>query len=321
MGRIYVRMFVLGVIVALSSFAGKASATDVVDKVIIVVNEEVVTQREYDRAFLPVKQEIENNFKGEELQERLKVAEQGIKDHLINTKLAISIAKKEKIKIDEKELTDRIDKIKAYYGSEQDFLMALNEKGTNFSEFERDIREQMLAQKLVQEKVSASIVVTPGEIRELYEKNLDQLVAPKQAQVRTIMVRKTDDRKDEDSRKKMEEILAEAKKTKDFAALAKEKSEGPYAAEGGDMGYVMPGQTVDEIDGVIFSLNKGQVSDVVETEIGYHIFYIEDMKEPRTLEFAEVNDFLREQLFMRKFQEELVKYLKENREKAYISYK
>jgi len=147
------------------------------------------------------------------------------------------------------------------------------------------------------------------------------MIAPKQAKVRTIMVRKTDDRKDEDSRKKMESILPKAKKTDDFASLAKEESEGPYSDEGGDMGYIMPGQTVDEIDSVIFSLTKGEVSDVVETPIGYHIFYIEDMREPRTLELAEVSDFLREQLFMRKFQEELVKYLKENREKAYISYK
>lgn len=321
MARKHAKILLPALAAAVVFFVSSACRADVVDRVIIVVNDEVITQRDYDRAFIPVKQGIENNFEGEELEARLKAAEEGIKDHLINAKLAISLAKKENVQIDEEELSSRIETIRSYYGTEQEFLVALRARGTNRSEFEKEIREQMLAQQLVQEKVSSKIVVTPGEIRELYEKNKDQMVAPLQVKVRTIMLSRTGERGDESSKREMAKILEEARKTKDFAALAEKRSEGPYAGEGGDMGYILPGQTVDEIDSVVFSLQQNEVSEIVETPIGYHIFYAEDIREPRTLEFAEVNDFLREQLFMHKFQEELVKYLQENREKAYISYK
>jgi peptidyl-prolyl cis-trans isomerase SurA len=321
MVRKYAKMLLPALAAALVFFISSACRADVADRVIIVVNDEVITQREYDKALIPVKQGLESNFEGEELEARLKAAEEGIKDHLINAKLAISLAKKENIQIDEEELASRIETIRSYYGTEQEFLVALRERGTTLSEFEKEIRDQMLAQQLVQEKVSSNIVVTPGEIRDLYEKNKDQMEAPLQVKVRTIMLRRTGERGDEASKREMEEILSEARTTKDFASLAEKTSEGPYADEGGDMGYIIPGQTVDEIDSVIFSLEQGDISEVVETPIGYHIFYAEEIRQPRTLEFAEVNDFLREQLFMHKFQEELVKYLKENREKAYISYK
>ena len=292
------------------------------DRILIVVNDEVVTQREFDRVFIPIKKNIELKFSGLELEAKLKEAEDGVKDHLINAKLATSLAKKKKIAIDEEELKRRIETIKkTYYPSEQEFLMALNDRGTNMSEFEKEIREQMLAQKLIQDEVSSTIVVTPGEIKEFYDEKIDELIAPKQAMVRTIMMRKQEERSDVDSKKKMEKVRKKVKKTDDFSSLAMEVSEGPYAENGGDMGYIAVGQTVPEIDSVIFALKPGEVSEIVETPIGYHIFVVQEIKESRTLELAEVDEFLREQIFMKRFQEGLVKYLAEKRKEAYISYK
>lgn len=303
-------------------YPANVSVAQSLDRIVIVVNDEVVTQREYDRVFMPIKRNLEQNFEGEELAAKIKEAEAGVKDHLVNAKLATSLAKKKKIAIDEEELTRRIETIKkAYYGSEQEFLMALSERGTNLSEFEKEIREQMLAQKLVHEEVAATIVVTPGEIKELYDEHKDEMVAPKQVLVRTIMVKKQEGRSEEDTRKKIEDVRERAIKDGDFSALAMEMSEGPYSKEGGYMGYIAAGQTVPEIDKVIFSLKVGEVSQIVETPIGYHIFLVDEIAESRLLELAEVNDFLREQIFMKKFQEGLVEYLKEQRKEAYISFK
>ena len=103
--------------------------------------------------------------------------------------------------------------------------------------------------------------------------------------------------------------------------LAREKSEGPFAESGGDMGYVVQGQLLDEMDQTIFSMKKGETSDVVETQVGYHIFLVEDIQEPRPYELAEVNDFLKDQLHRKKFQENLIEWLEEKRKNAYISYK
>jgi len=298
------------------------SGAEMVDKVIVVVNDEVVTQREFDRAFDPIKKTYEDNFKGEELQRRLEQAREGLMEQLINSKLAISLAKKEKVEIDEQELTERIGTIKSYYGSEPEFLQALSARGTNLTEFEKEIKDQMLAQKLVEKEVTSKIVVSPAEIKDLYQKNQEKLVAPEQVKVRGIMVRKTgDEEEDAQKKKKIEGISKELEKGKDFGTVATESSEGPYAKNGGDMGYISRGQTLEEIDEAIFSIDKGNKSDIVETNIGYHIFLVEDKMDTRPLEYAEVADFLKQQLYMKKFEEELMKWLEEKRKNAYISFK
>ena len=293
----------------------------VVDKVIVVVNDEVVTQREFDRVFEPIQRNLEASLQGDELAARLEEARKGVLEQLVNSKLTISIAKKDNIKVDEEEIAERTDKIKSYYGSEEVFLKALNEKGTNLTEFEQEMRDQMLAQKLVEQEVSPRIVIPPAEIRELYDKNTDKLMAPETRKVRGIMVRKGEGDAEAASREKMEIIIGELKGGKDFSAVAVERSEGPYAPKGGEMGYVTRGQLIKELDDAVFTTGEGKNSDVVESSVGYHVFLVEEIQTERQLEFSEVSEFLREQLYMRKFQEELLAWLKQKRKNAYISYK
>lgn len=293
----------------------------VVDRVIVVVNDEVVTQREFDKTYYPIKEQHESRFKGEELERRLKEVKEAVLEQLINSKLVVSLAKKKKIEIDENELRNRIDKIKEYYGSQEAFLQALNAKGTNLTEFEQEIREQMLAQKLVDQEVASKIVVTPAEVRDLYKKNKEKFVAPNRVKVRSIMIRKTDDETLDQAHKRIEEIVADLKKGKDFAALAAKRSEGPYRDNGGDMGYIVPGQMLEEIDKVIFSLKKQELSDIVQTHVGFHVFLVEDIEKSRLLEINEVSDFLRQQLYMKRFEENMINWLEAKRKNAYIAYK
>ncbi|MFC1548419.1 peptidylprolyl isomerase [Candidatus Omnitrophota bacterium] len=308
-------VFVCAFAVAMVAYAG------MVDKVIVVVNEEVITQREFDRVFVPIKESFEQNFKGEELDRRVEEAKKGLLEQLINAKLAVSLAKKQNVKIDEDELEQRIEKVRGFYGTEEEFLVALNEKGTNLTEFEKEIREQMLAQQLVQKEVGSRIVIAPKEVQQLYEKNKDKLVTPHTVKVRGIMIRKPEVAGDKTGRKKMERIINKLKKGRQFAAMAKENSEGPFAKNGGDMGYIPQGQMLPEIDKVIFDIKKGEISEMIETPVGYHVFLVEDIKSPQPLEYQEVSDFLKNQLYMRQYQQKLYEWLSEKRKNAYISYK
>ena len=300
---------------------GNISSAEVLDKVIVKVNSEVITQREFDRVFIPVKTNYEANFKGEELEKRIEEVRGSILQQLINTKLAVSLAKKQKVKIDESELQSRIDKIKSYYGADETFLQALGEKGTNLSEFKSEIREQMMAQKIVEQEVASRIVVTPAEINDIYQKNKEKMVTPRRAKIRGILIRKKEGTADDTAKSKMDEVYAKLEKGRNFNTLAKNYSEGPYAEKSGDMGFVVPGQLMKEMDTAIFSTKKGNTTDIVETRLGYHVFLVEDIEEPKNLQLEEVSDFLRGQLFKKKFEEALKKWLEEKRKNAYISYK
>ncbi|MDD3088497.1 MAG: peptidylprolyl isomerase [Candidatus Omnitrophica bacterium] len=301
--------------------AEDARSAETVDKVLVVVNEELVTQREFDRVFGPIKEAYEKNFEGEELAQRIEEARVGVLDQLVDAKLVVSLAKKNNVKIDDDELKKRIDTVKAYYPSEEDFLKALSDKGTNLTEFEREIKDQMLAQEYVNKEVSSKINVTPGEISELYEKNKDRLVAPVRVQLKGILVRKGEGIDTEAAKKKISDIETELQGGADFAAVAREKDEGPYAAEGGEIGFVVPGQMIPEIDQVVFKMSPGQTSPIIETAIGYHIFKVEDKQEARPMELSEVEEFLRMQIFRKKFEETLIKWIEEKKKNAFISYK
>ena len=292
-----------------------------VDKVIVVVNDEVVTQREFDRAFGPIKASYEANFKGDELNRRITEARRGLLEQLINSKLAISLAKTEDVTIDQAELDTRVGKVKSFFGSEDEFLKALDSKGTNLTEFQKELSDQMLAQKLIEKEVSSKINITPGEVKDLYEKNQAQLVSPQRVRLKGILIRKGEGIDADAAKEKIFEVQTDLENGADFTAIATEKSEGPFAANGGDMGFIVPGQTLKEIDEVVFSLKPGERSQVVETAVGYHIFLVEEIQEPRKMELQEVSDFLKEQIFMRRFEQELKTWLDEKRTKAYVSYK
>ncbi|MBL7072261.1 MAG: peptidylprolyl isomerase [Candidatus Omnitrophica bacterium] len=314
------RSFVsLAVLLGFSIGLANSSHAEIMDKVLVVVNEEVVTQRDFDRIFVPIEKNFMTTYEGKELERQLETARAALLEQLINSKLTISLAKDAEVEIDEEELQSRIGKVRAYYDSEETFLQVLNAKGTNLTEFNKEIREQMLAQAFVEQEISEKIVVSPVELKDLYNKNKEKFVAAHKVKVRSIMIRKTKDR--EMDKAKIDGIIEELKRGRNFVDFAKEASEGPYAAEGGDMGFVSRGQVLEEMEKAIFSTKVGEVSAAIETHIGFHVFLIEEIQKPRTLSFSEVSDFLREQLYMKRFEENLVEWLKEKRENAYIAYK
>ena len=109
-----------------------------------------------------------------------------------------------------------------------------------------------------------------------------------------------------------ERIRKEAASGKDFAALAKEHSQGPGAADGGDIGEVDRGQMQEEFEKAVFSLKPGQVSDVIETETGFHIIKVEQRAGEAHQPLAEVKDDIREKLYRENMEQRYDRWLKED---------
>jgi peptidyl-prolyl cis-trans isomerase C len=121
-----------------------------------------------------------------------------------------------------------------------------------------------------------------------------------EVRARHILVEKEEDAK---------AILAELKKGADFAQLAKQKSKDPGASEGGDLGYFTKDQMVPEFATAAFKLEKGQISDPVKTQFGWHIIKVEDKRKRQLPEFDKVKDQI-ETFVQRKAQVEFVTKLR-----------
>jgi len=132
---------------------------------------------------------------------------------------------------------------------------------------------------------AAKVKVTDDEIKDYYEKNLKQFETPEEARARHILI--TPDPKEADREKakadakaKADRLLNELKTGASFAKLAKANSDDPGSAKlGGELGWFPRGVMVKSFEAAVFSLKKGELSPVIETEFGYHIILLEEKRE------------------------------------------
>ncbi len=142
-------------------------------------------------------------------------------------------------------------------------------------------------------KFEGEVKVTEKEIESYYEYNADMYQQPKQVKARHILFKVGQDDAEEVKakvKKRAEKVLLKARKGEDFAALAKEYSEGPSKSQGGDLGYFKAGQMEAPFEEAAFALKKGEISDLVETRFGYHIILVEDVKEAGMTPLEEVRE-------------------------------
>ncbi len=142
-------------------------------------------------------------------------------------------------------------------------------------------------------KFEGEVKVTEKEIESYYEYNADMYQQPKQVKARHILFKVGQDDAEEVKakvKKRAEKVLEKARKGEDFAALAKEYSEGPSKSQGGDLGYFKAGQMEAPFEEAAFALKKGEISDLVETRFGYHIILVEDVKEAGMTPLEEVRE-------------------------------
>lgn len=136
-----------------------------------------------------------------------------------------------------------------------------------------------------------SAQVSDNQIRQEYQDNMDSYRLPERVQVRHILI-KTQGKPKEDVPKlkaKADDLLKQLHSGANFADLAKKNSEDPGSAEkGGELGWIVRGQTVPNFEKTAFSLKPGEMSGVIETEYGYHIIQVEAKQEPRTQSFDDV---------------------------------
>jgi peptidyl-prolyl cis-trans isomerase D len=170
------------------------------------------------------------------------------------------------------------------------------------------------------EQFSGPVQLTDKEVEDYYSANrATKFTTPKQAKVRYIMVRLdagADAKQKEAAQVLANRIVAEARGGKNFADLAKKESQDPSAEKGGEIGWLNQGQLPEALDKQIFALAKGEISEPIETPVGFHIVKVEDIKEEKTLSLAEAKPVITRELKLEKGKYEAAKIADRDREKA-----
>lgn len=169
------------------------------------------------------------------------------------------------------------------------------------------------------EQFSSKVEVSDKEIEDYYQANREaKFHKLKEARMRHILTRVppgADAGQRDAARARAQRILASARAGKDFAQLAKENSDDPSAAQGGEVGWLSQGQLLPALEKAVFSLGKGEISDVIESPSGYHIVKVEDVRAERTQSLKEATAEIIRTLKSEKAKREAVRAADRDREK------
>jgi len=154
-----------------------------------------------------------------------------------------------------------------------------------------DMTNQILIQGLIEKEVLDTAKVTDEEASKYYKDNQEEFTEKEQVHLFNILV---------ETEEEANTVLEELNSGKDFSEVAKEKSTGPSADKGGDLGYISKGSIIPEIEEVIFSLEINTISDVVKSDYGFHILKISDKKPEELKPFDDAKDSITQTLLPEK---------------------
>ncbi len=234
-----------------------------------------------------------------ESEEELKTLKGNIIDILIGKKLLEKYAEENNIVVTSEEVDEQLNGIIGSYDSEEDFNDYLKDIGISRGFLEGELRRRILTEKIYNE-VTTDKIITDQEAKEYYNEKKENYLVPASVKASRILaafpwildssIEETEEGRQE-ALEKIEIVEDKLKNGGDFEELAKQYSDDKSTAEnGGDLGYIYKGQTSEELEKVLFSLDVGEVSDVIEAEYGFYILKVFDIQEEHYQDFEEVKE-------------------------------
>jgi len=271
-------------------FLPDSVAAKVFDRVVAKVNNEIITLSSVEERVEVLKQKYRRSSStpGEKeiLQEALKM--------IVAEKLQLQEGKKMGLVVDDAAVDAALKEIEKNNGFEEGRLAAMLEsEGRTMESYKNHIRDQILVSKVVRFELGSRVNISEREIVRYYQKHQKDFWEPGKARVRHILLlteKGLPAAKKKEKYQQAKLILAEVRGGKDFVEAAKEYSEDISASSGGDVGFVEKGKMVPEFEKAVYSLKEGAISDIVETEYGYHIIKVDEVLRGRTLPLKEVKN-------------------------------
>lgn len=264
---------------------GAQAAAEVADKIVAVVNGEIITLSELHRAFAPYAAHIEANYKGPDKEGLLEQNRTALLQRLIDQILIEQEAKKSEAGVaairDEEVMTVIRDMLAKNQLTMQTYLKKLAEEGNTLESVKQEIRGQMLRMRLLRREVQSRILVTDEEIGEYYDRHRQDYEGREAVRIRQIFLpapEGADHAARDGARAEANQLRERILKGERFEVMAARYSRGPAAAEGGDIGFVERGVMMPEVEKAAFSLSLGEVSEAIETEAGFLLLVVVDKK-------------------------------------------
>jgi peptidyl-prolyl cis-trans isomerase SurA len=296
--------------------------TSTVDRIIAVVNGEIITSSDLQSAAAQSRLGLLTLSPDGMISQRPS-SEQEILEQLINQRLQLQIARKKGITVGPEEVEKAVADVKLKNGMTTDSTLqkALQEEQADLDQYKNGLKDQIMIVKLVNREVKSGVVLGDEEMRSYYADHSNQFLSPMQYRLRQIYIPLSQPGSAQTAEQTARNVEEQLKNGADFQALVKRYSIGPELKDNGDLGTVRADHMLPEIRQAIESLKPGEFSNPVKSASGIHIFRLDEVQPPKPRPFEEVRSEIQERLFQERSAELYEKWLKDLRTAAQVEIK
>ena len=295
----------------LTSFSVFGQETETIKDPVAVVNGVKISSKEYETEVNLQLQQASQQ--GRQIPDAmLPKIKADILNNLIDREVLFQESQKKNITVNAEKVNKEIKAIKDRFPSQEEFEKIIAKMGISEAEIKSQIERNLAIRQLIDIQVIDKITVSETDTKDYYDDNPNLFKKPEQVKASHILIKVESDATDlqkAQARIEIAKIHQKLKDGQDFAALAREYSQGPSSENGGDLGYFGRGQMVKPFEDAAFALKPGQVSDIVETPFGYHLIKVFDKQPEGILAYAEVKDRLTEHLKAQRIDQEAKNYI------------
>ena len=299
-----------------------SQTTSVLDGIAAVVNDEIITISEVRDAMGPEAGQLQLQYTGDVLRQRSAALYQRALQGLIDIRLQLAQARKLSLKVDDEDVSYHIETLKKQSQiSDEQFAQALEARGLDLEAYRQQVREGLLVAKIVNVEVRSRLVVLDTELQEVYEERRERYKVPGELTVSHILFLLPSNaapRDEEQARQKGTKVLQELRNGGDFAALARQYSEGPSAQQGGLLGTFRTGELLPGFEEAAVTLKPGEISDLIHTRAGLHIIRVEDRKDGGYKPIEAVQEEIKAEILQDKTERKYTEWLETLRQSAYV---
>lgn len=209
------------------------------------------------------------------------------KDNVINRTLIGQKSEKKYGPIDDAEVEARFEELKAEHGGEREFLDNTGFNPGDLPMILRKLKSSMTIDRYLNNEIDESLTPTEEEIADYYERNQDQFMTKEEVRVSQIFIEPSSQEAAEEAYKALRNVREELLEGKDFEEAAKEH--GSDDSREIDLGFMKQGETMPEIEAITFSMRVNEISPIIATHYGFHVFKVTDRKEPKLLPISELD--------------------------------
>ncbi len=293
----------------------------VLDRIVAVVNDDVITQSELRSLEISVLKSTSRKPG----QEEPPVNSEILLDDLIDKKIKLHKAEELNIKASDEEVQAAIQQILSRNKiTEEALKQKLNAEGFSWTDYKKEIKEQMILSSLVNQEVRSKIFLMPEDLDKYYQEHMDRFSMGEKKHLLSIFLSVPEKAEQEEilARNRLaDELRQRALSGEPFRDLAVQYSDGREAKEGGDLGYLSHDDLRNEMSTAVAAMKPGDVSPVIRINEGFVLLKVEDVHSASHTPFEEVKDKIQDELYQEKLKQRYDAWLKELKSKAYIEKK